>query len=219
MIGPCGVEHLNGFVHLDIDFGGIEKRFHLAEKFDSTGDYLPAWFVSVRSHSVEMVKKLTRENRGSPITLHYGLPRELLMLVNSEVNTARSNERLRNMALIYLREDLLRLRRGETPTNLDSSRPTWVDEAQTGRLWVVQTVQLAASEMGIEIDNVEWIPGPMRGEPSRLRVSLENGGFEETFTHEDLCDCPGTPEIQAELATRIQAALERHRPKPKKIGF
>jgi hypothetical protein len=219
MIGPCGVEHLNNFVHLDVDFGGIEKRFHLAEKFDSTGDYLPAWFVSVRSDSIEMVKELTRQNGGSPITLHYGLPRELLMLVDSEVNTARSNERLKNMALIYLREDLLRLRRGKRPTNLARARPTWVDEAQAGRLWVVQTLQLAASEMGIEVKTVEWVSGPVRVEPSRLRVSLDNGNFEEAFSYEDLCECPGTPEIRRELTLRVQTALERYRPKPKKIGF
>ena len=67
MIGACGVEHLGGFFHLDVQFGGIERHFHLAEKFDSSGGYLPAWFVSVRSDSVDVVGELRRENECVPL--------------------------------------------------------------------------------------------------------------------------------------------------------
>ena len=162
---------------------------------------------------------LTRENNDFPITLHYALPRELLMLVNSEVNTPRSDERLRNMALIYLRQDLLQLRRGTRPANLEPSGPTWVDEAEAGRVWVAHTVEQVASELAIEIKSIEWLPGPTRTEPSVLKVVLKTGTIDERLTYEDLSDCPATPEIREELEGRIRGKLDRYRPPPKKIGF
>lgn len=106
---PAGCRHNNRFLHLELDLGGIEKEFHLGEKFEHINDGL-AWYVSVRAGG-----RFGQELLG---TLHYVLERQ--KWVDGDVHSEANGDRLVKLALPLLQRDLISLKEGHEPGALNN---------------------------------------------------------------------------------------------------
>ncbi len=99
---PAGCRHNNRFLHLELDLGGVEKEFHLGEKFEHINDAL-VWYVSVRAGG--------RFGQGLLRTLHYVL--EQHEWVDGDVHSEANGDRLVKLALPLLQRDLMSLKAGK----------------------------------------------------------------------------------------------------------
>ena len=115
--------HMGGFHHLEVDLGGIEKQFHLGDKFGYDCDNYPAWYVSVRSEAVPLVKELAQQKgRGDHITFHYGLTCSLEM----GPTAPGVHEKLRQKAIPLLREALEDLLSGTVAANVTEDQTRYI---------------------------------------------------------------------------------------------
>ena len=104
---PAACRHNNSFLHLELDLGGIEKEFHLGEKFESAKDRL-AWYVSVRTGG-----PFGQELVG---TLHYVLERE--KWVEEDVHAEANGDLLVKLAVPQHQRHLEGLKAGHRPSAL-----------------------------------------------------------------------------------------------------